>query len=81
MVSTEGSKTANDCGIVMHFDEDVLYLTKSKQTTPALAVRVDGVTYYAKTTTASKPMNSNTTHRLKVRVEGVEYSVHDNTIE
>jgi hypothetical protein len=81
LVSTEGSKTANDCGIVMHFDEDVLYLTKSKQTTPALAVRVDGVTYYAKTTTASKPMNSNTTHRLKVRVEGVEYSVHDNTIE
>lgn len=81
LVSAEGSVVADDCGIILQLDSDVLYLTKAKYTTPALAVKVDDVTYYAKTSLGNKAMNSSTTHQLKVKVDGVEYSVHDNTIQ
>lgn len=83
LVSPVGTTISDNCGKILHVGEDVLYLTQTKQTHPALAVKVDGKIYYAKTAPISsgvKPMNENTTHSLHTVVEGVEYSIYDNTI-
>lgn len=82
-VSPQGSKSAGECGKIMRVGEDMLYLTSVKQTTPALAVKIDGAVYYAKTTALSsgaKPMNGTTTKSLRTKINGIEYSIHDNTV-
>ncbi len=83
LVSPVGTTVADNCGKIMRVGEDMLYLTQTQQTHPALAVKMDGKIYYAKTTPISmgvKPMNINTTHSLRTMIDGVEYSIHDNTI-
>ena len=83
LVSPRGTSVADNCGKIMRVGEDMIYLTQTQQTTPALAVKMDGKIYYAKTTPISsgaKPMNINTTHSLRTMIDGVEYSIHDNTI-
>lgn len=82
-VSPQGSKSAGECGKIMRVGEDILYLTSEKQTTPALAVKIDGSVYYAKMTALSsgaKPMNGATTKSLRTKISGIEYSIHDNTV-
>ncbi len=81
LVSAPGSKNAGYCGIMLHMDDDVMYLTSVKQTSPALAVRIDGDIYYGRISGGVKAMNEDTSHQLRVRIDGQEYSIHDNTIE
>jgi hypothetical protein len=84
LVSPQGTTSAGTCGKIMYVDNTKLYLTKEKQTTPALAVKIDGVVYYAKTTPVSggaKPMSNTTTKSLRTKIDGIEYSIHDNTVQ
>ena len=84
LVSPQGTTSAGGCGKIMYVDNTKLYLTKEKQTTPALAVKVDGVVYYANVTALSngaKTMNGSTTKSLRTRINGIEYSIHDNTVQ
>ena len=80
-VAPIGSSFAGACGKVMHVGEDVLYLTSERQTLPALAAKIDGTVYYAKTTPGAKPMNGTTTKSLRTKIDGIEYSIHDNTAQ
>lgn len=84
LVAPTGTTVADHCGKIMRVGEDSLYLTSIKQTSPALAVRMDAKIYYAKMTPISKGerlMNVNATQSLRSMVEGTEYSIHDNTIQ
>lgn len=83
LVAPAGTSDVGGCGKIMRIDNDVLYLTQNRQTTPALAVRLDGVVYYAKTTPVSQGvirMNENATGSLRTNIDGIEYSIHDNTV-
>lgn len=77
LVAPEGTVSADHCGKIMLVGEDVLYLTQTQQTTPALAVKVDGKTYYAKTTPISQ-IEQPAEHFLRTKIDGIEYSIHDN---
>lgn len=81
LVSPEGTTSAGGCGKIMHVGDDVLYLTSERQTLPALAVKIDGTVYYARTTRGAKPMNGTTSKSLRTKIDGVEYSIHDNTAQ
>ena len=84
MKSPAGSKSANDCGYLLHIGNDKLYLRKNKQGSPSLAVQVGGNTYYANMTPVSegsKPMTSGASSKLHVISDGVHYTVHDNSVE
>jgi len=81
LVAPEGTTTAGGCGKILHVGEDIMYLTSEQQTTPALAVRIDGTVYYARTTRGEKAMNGTTTRSLRTRINGFEYSIHDNTAQ
>ena len=80
LVSPEGTISAGGCGKIMRVGEDVLYLTSEKQTTPALAVKLEGKVYYAKMTPGDVAVSAESTQSLRTRVDGVEYSIHDNTV-
>lgn len=83
LISPTGTVVADNCGKLMRIGDGMLYLTQTQQTTPALAVRIDGKVYYAKTTPVSdgeKSMNINTEYSMRTKIDGVEYSIHDNTI-
>ena len=80
LVSPTGTISADNCGKIMLVGENVLYLTQVQQTTPALAVKVDGKTYYAKTTPISQ-IEQPSEHFLRTKIDGVEYSIHDNTVQ
>ena len=84
--SPAGSTSQSDCGkqIQMRVGDDVLYLTSSQKTTPALAVRVDNKVYYAETSPVSageKSMHAGTDSKLKTKIDDVEYYIHDSTAE
>ena len=84
LVAPQGTTSAAGCGKIMYVDGTKLYLTSEKQTSPALAVRIDGVVYYASMTSlasGAKPMNSATSKSLRTRINGIEYSIHDNTVQ
>lgn len=84
LVSPAGTTNAEDCGVIMRVGEDMLYLTQRMPELPALAVKIDGTVFYAKTTPVSKgekPMNINTEHSLRMKIDGIEYSIHDITIK
>jgi len=84
LVAPVGMATIDQCGKVLHVGDNKIYLTSTQETSPALAVKLDGVVYYAKTTPMAdgvKPMNQNTTESLRSKLDGIEYSIHDNTIK
>ena len=81
LVSPKGTATAGGCGKILHVGDDIIYLTQEKQTAPALAVRINGSVFYAKTSSGAKPMHENTHKVLRLKINGVEYSIHDNTIK
>ena len=83
LVAPAGTADIGNCGKVMRIGNNVLYLTQTRQTTPALAARIDGVVYYARTTPVSnglRHINENTTDYLRTNIDGTEYSIHDNTV-
>ncbi len=83
LISPTGTVVADNCGKLIRIGDGMLYLTQTQQTTPALAVRVDGKVYYAKTTPVSegeKSMSANTEYSMRTKIDGIEYSIHDNTI-
>ncbi len=80
LVSPTGTISSDNCGKKMLVGKDVLYLTQKQQTTPALAVKIDGKVYYAKTTPLSQ-IEQPAGHFLRTRIDGVEYSIHDNTVQ
>ena len=61
---------ANDCGRVLNFDGEKIYLRKNKKTTPSLNVRINDTTYYGNMSTATKG-------RLRVKNGSITYSVYD----
>lgn len=84
LVSAAGTATEGGCGVAMHVGNDVLLLTKERQTMPALAARVDGEVYYARMTPVVegvKKMNSETQTEMRAKVDNIEYSIHDNTVK
>jgi len=84
LVAPIGTVSADLCGKILRVDEDMLYLTQVKQTTPALAVKLDGRFYYAKIEPLSdegNQMNGTTNTSLRTNIDGVEYYIHDNTIQ
>ena len=76
--SQAGSRTASDCGRILHVGNSVIYLHTDKRTTPSLNVDIDndGVTdYYADVTPVSdgaKTMTSGDTKTLRVSYQGQE---------
>lgn len=81
LVSPTGTVSADNCGKIMLVGEDVLYLTQKQQTTPALAVKLDGKTYYAKTTPLSQITDINAKYFLRTKIDNIEYAIHDNTVQ
>ena len=79
--SPAGSKTANDCGHILHVGNRYLYLHANKTTSPALTVTVNGVNYYANLSTTEKQMNENVEDKLLVTYGGERYYAYDNTID
>ncbi len=71
------------CGRVLHVDNDVIYLRSTKKTTHAIHFDMnhDGTAdYFANMTTAAVPMHAGSTRKLKVQFGGQTYSVHDDTV-
>lgn len=83
LVAPIGAKTSGECGRIMHMGDDIIYLTREKRTTPALAVQIGNDVYYAKMAPVNdgvKPMNKNTTNSFKTELHDIEYYIYDNTI-
>lgn len=83
LVAPIGAKTSGECGRIMHMGDDIIYLTRDKQTTPALAVQIGNDVYYAKMAPVNdgvKPMNKNTANSFKTELHDIEYYIYDNTI-
>jgi hypothetical protein len=81
--SLPGSAQQTDCGKKLHVGNDVMYLTGTKQSTPALAVRADTNVYYGKMSPVSdgvKLMNDKASKSLRIRVNDIDYYVHDNSV-
>ncbi len=79
-----GARSENDCGRLFHVGDNTLHMHKDKRTEHSLAIKVDGVTYYADTTPVSegvKTINPDTTETLRVKIDGVEYFVHETIYE
>ena len=68
------------CGRILHIGEHVVYTRTTKKTEPSLHLNIDGVTYYANTSTSDIPMNSGTYKRFKIKHGDTIYSVYDDTI-
>lgn len=74
-----GSRTADDCGRILHIGDSNLYLHKDKRTTPSLIVEIDGTKFYADTTPISqgeKPVSAGAQKTLRINYKGTEYTVH-----
>ena len=78
--SQAGSRTANDCGHILHIGNNNLYLHADRRTTPSLIVDINGTQFYADTTPVSqgvKPISSETgAQTLRIQYSGNEYTVH-----
>jgi len=94
--SPVGSRVEQDCGRVLKVRGDdnverVLHLhAGDKRTEPSLAVKIDGVTYYADTTPVIEGVKTldgrdagetDVGNVLRIKVNDVEYSVHETIYE
>lgn len=77
----QGATSAADCGKIIHIADSKLYLSETKRTSPALAIRVGDKTYYANMSEGSKPVSAGETTKLHVQFNGTDYTVHDITVE
>ena len=64
---------------VLHVDDNVIKLSQTKTTNPALHVRVGDELWYANMGRCKLPMNENTDKELKVKYNNTDYWVSDHT--
>ena len=75
-----GADDATDCARILHIGNNVIRLIGKKKTSPALAMSVNGTTYWAQISSTPTQMNNRTDGVLRVSVGDIEYWVHDDTI-
>ena len=80
-LSPTGATSNADCGKKLHVGNDYIYVYKEKRTSPAMAIDLNGTTYYAMLTTERKQMNKDTTHKMHVEYNGSSYYAYDKTVQ
>ncbi|MDL2295423.1 InlB B-repeat-containing protein, partial [Lachnospiraceae bacterium OttesenSCG-928-E19] len=68
-----GADEASDCGHILHYGDNMLYLNSAKKTTPSLYINIDGTIFYGNMSTANK-------NSLRINSAGTTYSVYDDTM-
>ena len=69
-----GADEVTDCGRILHFGNDKLYLRSGKKTTPSLNVKIDDTTYYGNMTAGTGK------GKLRLKSGSTTYSVHDDSM-
>ena len=69
-----GADEVTDCGRILHFGNDKLYLRSGKKTTPSLNVKIDDTTYYGNMTAGTGK------GKLRLKSGTTTYSVHDDSM-
>ena len=69
-----GADEVTDCGRILHFGNDKLYLRSGKKTTPSLNVKIGDTTYYGNMTAGTGK------GKLRLRSGTTTYSVHDDSM-
>lgn len=68
-----GADEVGDCGRVLNFNGEKVYLRSVKKTTPSLNVSISGKTYYGNMDTAAKGS-------LRIKRDSTTYSVYDDSL-
>lgn len=68
-----GADESGDCGRILHFGNDKIYLRSDKVTTPSLNINISGKTFYGNMTTDTKGS-------LRITSGGTKYSVYDDSM-
>ncbi len=83
--SKVGADSADDCDIKLkklHIGDDTLYITPNKPaSTPVMAFRVDGTTYYGGLSDTEKTLNDETETKYNVLYNGKHYYLYDATVQ
>ncbi|MDO5012598.1 MAG: hypothetical protein Q4E56_03755, partial [Pseudomonadota bacterium] len=69
-----GADEVTDCGRILHFGDDKLYLRSGKKTTPSLNVKIGDTTYYGNMTAGTGK------GKLRLKSGSTTYSVHDDSM-
>ena len=69
-----GADEVTDCGRILHFGNDKLYLRSGKKTTPSLNVKIGDTTYYGNMTAGTGK------GKLRLKSGTTTYSVHDDSM-
>ena len=69
-----GADEVTDCGRILHFGNDKLYLRSGKKTTPSLNVKIGDTTYYGNMTAGTGK------GKLRLKSGPTTYSVHDDSM-
>ena len=69
-----GADEVTDCGRILHFGNDKLYLRSGKKTTPSLNVKIGDTTYYGNMTAGTGK------GKLRLKSGATTYSVHDDSM-
>ena len=69
-----GADEVTDCGRILHFGNDKLYLRSGKKTTPSLNVKIGDNTYYGNMTAGTGK------GKLRLKSGTTTYSVHDDSM-
>ena len=69
-----GADEVTDCGRILHFGNDKLYLRSGKKTTPSLNVKIGDTTYYGNMTAGTGK------GKLRLKSGITTYSVHDDSM-
>ena len=72
--SGSGADEAGDCGRVLNFNGEKVYLRSDKKTTPSLNVSISGKTFYGN-------MGTGVDGALKIKSGSTTYSVYDDSME
>ena len=72
--SGSGADEAGDCGRVLNFNGEKVYLRSDKKTTPSLNVSISGKTFYGN-------MGTTVDGALKIKSGSTTYSVYDDSME
>jgi len=68
-----GADESGDCGRILHFGNDKIYLRSAKETIPSLNINISGTTFYGNMTTDTKGS-------LRITSGGTKYSVYDDSM-
>ena len=72
--SGRGADEAADCGRVLNFNGQKIYLRSEKRTTPSLNISINGTTFYGNMTEGTSKGS------LRINSGGTVYSVHDDSM-